>query len=304
MAGRLKNLGANPHHIQHAPRQSPLSTMRKVSQRPALITSTSRALAHKRNPSLVHASIQQLPPIRVPKVQSNPATIDSSLEKLPRIAKPHSKLRADLLPNRIAASPDTRPDSRQQILHPRSILLRHLGNSPLDDPRHRPSPPRMKRPHHPLLHIDHQHRNTIRSPHSQQYPRHIGDQSIPLQHCLPLRRLQPPLQRPIPLPNHVHDPRVNLSYSHQRKTIVRITNSRQKLTSILRHQSRVILLRPPQIQGMTSVSRRNPAPPCAEPVSQPPVPLQSLHLHNFQSAMSANLFILNTQNRILHLALT
>ena len=287
----------NSHHIQHPPRDTLLSAMREVPQRSTLIPGTSRTFSHHRNPRIPHTRIHQLPPIRLPKIQLHRTSIVSA-EELLSIPKLCGKLRTHLLPHRIAASPNARSNNRHQILRPRPVLLPHPRNTLLDDTRHRPSPPRMKRANYSLLHIHHQHRNAIRGPHPQQHTRHIGDQPIALQHCLPLRCLQPPLQRSIPLPNHMHDPRVNLPHSHQRKTIVHTTNSRQKSPSILRHQSRVILFRPPQIQRMTPINRRNPAPPRAEPMPQPRVPLQSLHLHNFQPVVSANLLILSAQNQL------
>jgi hypothetical protein len=287
-------LSRHSHHIQHPSRNTLLSAVRKVSQSPTLIPGTSRTLAHHSNLRRPHASIQQLPAIRFPKIHPHPARIPS-IEELLRISKLAPKLRAHLFAHRITASPNTRPNSRHQILRPRSILLRHLGYSPLDDPRRRPSPPRMKRRHHPLLHIDHQHRHAIRRPHSQQHPRHFGDQPIPLQHRLPLRSLQPPLQHPILLPNYPHGTRMNLPHSHQHRTSISTTNTIQKPPSILRHQGWIILLRPSEIQRSTPINPRNPTIPHAEPMPQPSIPLQPLHGHNLQTAAPANFLILNVQ---------
>jgi hypothetical protein len=222
--------------------------MRKVPPRPASIPSTSRTLSHHRNPRLPQTSIHQLPPIRLPKIQANPSAARLSFKKLLRISKLPPKLRTHFVPHGIAASPNARPHRRHQILHPRPILRAHLRNAMLHNPRHCPSPPSMKRRHHSLLHIDHQHRNAIRRPHSHQHPRHIRHQPISLKHCLSLRSLQPPLQRPIPLLHHAHYTGVYLPHSHQRKTIVCTPNTTQKPPSILRHQSWIILLRPPKIQ--------------------------------------------------------
>src|SRR5271168_2056893 len=123
--------------------------MREVSQSPALIPSTSRTLSHHHNSLLPHTRIQQLPPIRLPEIHPHLARSPSA-EKLLRIPKLRSKLRTHLIPHGISASPNARTHRRHQILYPRSILLPHPLNSPLDDPRHCPSPPGMKRPHNPL----------------------------------------------------------------------------------------------------------------------------------------------------------
>jgi len=164
--------------------------MRKISQRSTGIPRASRTLSHQRNPRLPHTSIHQLPPIRLPQIQPRHPGIVSP-KKFFRIPKLLSELRAHLIPHRIAASPNARPNRRHQILNPRPRLRRHHCNPFLDNPSHRPPPPGMKRRHHPLLHINHEHRNTIRRPHSHQNPRHIGYQSIALQHRLPLRSLKP-----------------------------------------------------------------------------------------------------------------
>lgn len=208
--------------------------MRKISQRPITIPSTSSTLSRHPNPRLPQTRIHQLPPVRLPKIQPHLPRIPKPKQRIP-IPKFLLKIPPNLFPNHIAASPDTRPHRRHHVLHPRSILLPHLRHTPLNDPRHRPSPSRMKRRHHSLLHIHHQHRNAIRRPHPQQNSRHIGHQSIPLQHRLPLRRLQSPLQRPVPRPNYPHHTGMNLPHSHQHCTTIVPTNTTQKPTPILRH---------------------------------------------------------------------
>ncbi len=261
--GNHQRLSHNSHHIQHPPSNTLLASMREVSQRPALIPCTSGTLSHHRNPFLTNAGIHQLPSIRLPEIQPDRTC---PAEQRLRISKLPCKLRPHFLANGVAASPDTRPNRRDHILNPRPILRTHHRNSPLHNPRHRPSPPCMKRRHHSLLHIDHQHRNAIRRPHPQQHPRHIRHQPIPLQHRLPLRRLQPPFERSILLPHHSCNSRVNLPHSHQRITSIFTTNGTQKPPSILRHQRRIILLRPPQIQRIPPINRRNPTHPGTKPM--------------------------------------
>jgi hypothetical protein len=272
-----QKLSHNADDIQHPSSNTLLATMREVSQSPALITSTSRTLANHRNTLCPNTRIHQLPPIRLPQIQ--PQRV-SSPEQLIRIPKLRRKLRPNLLPNGIATGPNTRPHCRHQVLNPRPILRPHPRNALLNDPRHRPPPPRMKRRHHPLLHIDHQHRNTIRRPHPHQHPRHIGHQPIPLQHRPALRSLKPTLQRPISLPHHSHNPRMNLPHSHQRKTTIFTTNFQQKPSPILCHQCRIVLLRPPQIQRLPPINRRNSTTSPAKPMSQPPKPLPPPNPYN------------------------
>jgi hypothetical protein len=265
--------------------------MRKISQRPSPIPSASRTLPHHCNPLYPHPSIHQLPPIRLPKIHPQPPRTPTT-KKLLRIHKPPRKLAPYLLPDRIATSPNTRSHRRHQILNSRPILRHHHPNPPLHNPRHRPPPPCMKRPHHPLLHIHHQYRNAIRGPHPHQHPRHIRHQPIPLQHRLPLSSLQPPVQRPIPLPHRQHNPRVNLPHSHQHTTIIFTTNCTQKPSPILRHRTRIVLLRPPQIQRLAPIDRRNPTRARAEPMPQPPILLPPCYSNTLQPIRS---FILNTQ---------
>jgi hypothetical protein len=294
IGGRPKHLGHNSHHIQHPPRNTLLPAMRKVSQSPSFIPSTSRTLAHHRNPLLANTRIQQLPPIRLPEIQPHLTSVLSA-EKFLRIPELRSKLGPHLLPHRIAASPDARPHRRHHVLGPRPILRPHHRDPMLDDPRYRPSPPRMKRRDHPLLHIDYQHRHAIRRPHTQQHPLHACHQPITLQHRLTLSSLKPPLQCPVRLPHHPHGTRVDLPHSHQHRTITSTTNCLQKPPSILCHKSRIVLLRPPKIQRIPSVNRRNPAHPPTEPMPQPPILLPATHPHNLWAAFTANSLILNAQ---------
>ena len=178
--------------------------MRKVSQAPSSIPSASRTLSRHRNPFLAHPSIQQLPPVRLPQIQPHLPGVPNAKQRI-RIPKPSSKLGPDLLPNRIATSPDTRPHGRDQVAHPRSKLVPHLPDPMFDNPRRRSSPARMKRRYHSLLHIHDQYRHTIRRPHSEQYPRHLSHQPIPFEHRLTLGRLKPPFRRTIVLPHHPHN---------------------------------------------------------------------------------------------------
>jgi hypothetical protein len=165
--------------------------MRKVSQVAASIPSASRALSRQRNPFLPHSSIQQLPPIRLPQIKPHLPGVPDAKQRI-RIPKPSSKLGPHFLPHRIAATPDARPHRRDQIPHPRSKLRPHLPDPMFDNPRYRSPPARMKRRHYSLLHIHDQHWNTIRRPHSEQYPRHPSHQPIPFEHRLTLRRLKSP----------------------------------------------------------------------------------------------------------------
>jgi hypothetical protein len=59
---------------------------------------------------------------------------------------------------------------------------------------------------------------------------------------------------------------VNLPHSHQRTTSIFTTNGTQKPPSILRHQNRIILLRPPQIQRIPPINRRDPTHPGTKPM--------------------------------------
>jgi hypothetical protein len=265
--------------------------MRKISQPPILIPSTSRTLPDHRNPLRANPSIQQLPPIRLPEIQPHRSSIHA--KKLLRIPKLSPKLRTHLLTNRIATSSNTRPDRRRQILNSRSILLAHLCHPMLNNPSDRPAPPGVKCSHHSLFYIDQQHRNTIRRTHPQQHTRHVGDEPITLQDRLTLCVLEPPIQRPVPVLHHPHHPRVDLPHSHQRNTNVLTTNRLQKTSPVLGHQSRLVLLRPPKIQRISSINGRNPTHSSTKPVPHPPITLPPRYPNDLQP--TANPFILNTQ---------
>jgi len=276
--------------------------MRKVSQAPSSIPSASRTLSRHRNPIPPYPSIQQLPPVRLPQIQPHLPGVPDAKQRI-RIPKPSSKLRPDLLPHRIATSPDTRPHGRYQVAHPRSKLVPHLPDPVFDNPRHRSPPARMKRRHHSLLHIHHQHWNTIRGPHCEQYPGNLSHQPIPLEHRLTLGRLKPPFRRTIVLLHHPHNPRVNLPHPHQRKAAQATGNCIEKSSSVLPYCSGIIFFRPAQIertpiiqrtsicprtlrdQRLSSINCRNPTPSRTEPMPQPPESLPPRYLNDLQIAI-------------------
>ena len=227
-------LTGHTHHIQHPPCNTFLPAMRKISQSPTHISRTPRTLPHHGNPHLIQTRIQQLQPICLPKIQPHLPRLPRAKQRTPILKLPF-KLLSNFLPHRIATSPNTRPDCRHQILNARPILFRHLRHSKLDYPCDRSSPSRVKRSDYSLLHIHHQHGNAICCPHSQQNPRHICHQPIPLEYRLPLSRLQPTFERPIPHLHHTHHIGVNLPHSHQHRTIILTTNTMQKPPPILRY---------------------------------------------------------------------
>jgi hypothetical protein len=95
---------------------------------------------------------------------------------------------------------------------------------------------------------------------------------------------------------------VNLPHSHQHRTTIFTTNTTQKPPPILRHQSRLILVRPPQIQRprtrtttrATAIDRRNPTQPRTKPMPQPPIPLPPRYLYDLYLT-AANSVILSNQ---------
>jgi hypothetical protein len=267
--------------------------MRKVLHRPTLILHTSGTLANHCNLFFLKPSMQQLPKICLPKVEIPLRQIlfIPHAEELLSITKPRSKFPVHLVPHCVAASSNARPHSRLQILHPRSVLIHHPRDPDLDDSGHRPPPPRMKRPHHLLLPIHHQHWNAICSPNTDQNPGNIGYQSIAFQHRFPFGSLQPSFKSPISLPQHPDSIGMNLPKTNQLQSIFP-ANRIHKPPSILHDQSGLVVLRPAQIQGSIPINGRNPSSSRTEPMPQPPKTLPSRNAHHCHFVTHANSLIL------------
>jgi len=174
MEGKAEtDLRCHSNRIEHPSRNSVLGAMRKVAKGAALIPCTRRTLPDGGNVGFCHAGIQELTPVGFPKIQAN-LPISLANKEFPCVPKLSVELRPDLLADRIATRSDTWPDGCHDIHGLRSILLLHHGNAALDDPRHSPSPTSVKRRHDSLGYIDHEYRDAIGRPYSQQNSGHIG----------------------------------------------------------------------------------------------------------------------------------
>ena len=161
---------------------------------------------------------------------------------------PSSPLRAQRSPPPSLATPHETPPPPSS---------RHPPPAPEHNP---PSPPPVTSPAHP---------SSTRPPPAPPSP--------PPSAAAP-PTLHPPSPPPVQLPSESAAPP---PAKHQPVT----TNTTQKPPSVLRHQCRIILLRPPQIQRLPSINRRNPTRPSTEPMPQPAIPLPSRDAHNLQATI-------------------
>jgi hypothetical protein len=305
----LKNLEPNPlgqghvetdltchsNHIEHPSRNSVLCAVRKVAHYAALTPCTCRTLPHHGNTGFRYSGIQELAPVGFPKIQANLSGISRADKKFLRVAKLPSKLRPQLLSDRITAWSDTWPNGCRQVHGLRAILLLHDGNATLHNLRDSSPPSSVKRCHDSLRDVDHEDRDAICRPHSQQNSGHVSDKPISLQYCLSLSGLKPSFQRSVLLFHHSHNVGVNLPHPDEHRTGTFAPYGSQESPSILGYRSRIIFFCPPEIQGGSPVNLRDPTTARTEPVEQPLVLLPSLNLQHMQVVFPADLFVLDDQ---------
>src|SRR6266851_400597 len=216
-------------------------------------------------------------------------------EQLVRIAELRTKLGPNLFPYRVAARPDTRAYRCDEVLGVRPVLRAHRADPVLHDARHSPAPSSMKGCNCLLLHIDHQHRSAVRRTDPKHHPGKIRHQAIPLQQGLAVRGLELALERAIGLPDHLNDAAVNLPHIHQSKASVASLfagRCTQESASVLRHQRRVILPGPSQIERISTIDGGDAARTGAESVSQPGILLPIFHPQdvNARNIITCNVF--------------
>src|SRR5580698_90272 len=222
----------NPDHPQQPPAHCPFLA---VAEQPIHVARRAK-LRHK-NILLQHSGLKQLQLVRLLQIEQHLlrgrlmprrhhvqplqrvrlVARPQLIKKFRCIGKLRGEIRRNLCPDFVAAPANRRPDRREQILRLRPKLHLHLPDRLRHDPCQRPAPPRVNRRHDALLWIDHQHRRTIRRPHSEQQSFAIRRERIALA-LLTRRRIENP--------NHI---RMNLVQRHK----IQIARANRRLKSLL-----------------------------------------------------------------------
>src|SRR5215471_17826993 len=99
-------LPGDSHHIEHPPGRPALYPMRKIPPLSCRVLRAASALPHYGNPLRRQTRIQQLPPIRLPKIDISFPTL--STRQLLSISELGGKLLLHLLTNRVATCANAR----------------------------------------------------------------------------------------------------------------------------------------------------------------------------------------------------
>ena len=106
--------------------------------------------------------------------------VEHIVEKLAGIGELRFKTGKHLIPYRITAGSDARPDCSHKIFRARPKLQSHAPHSGLDNPLHRPTPAGMESSHGTKLAVGDQYRNAVRRLNPEQQPGLRSDQPISL----------------------------------------------------------------------------------------------------------------------------
>ena len=113
---------------------------------------------------------------RIPDV--NRVRVEHLFEQLIGVGELRLELRAHFGADGVAALANARTDRGTQIARSAAELAPHLAHTLLDHARDRSAPARVKRSHHPPLHVGHQHGHAIGGLDRQQQSRSVGDHAI------------------------------------------------------------------------------------------------------------------------------